>query len=96
MILLLINVFQITRNIYCAFDANPFLEVESVFLNLSKAFDKVWHECFLYKIKNNGMNRNTLQLIESFLHNRRQSVVLNDQPSSWLSIRAGVPQGLVL
>ena len=35
-------------------------------------------------------------MIESFLHNRRQKAVLNGQPSSWLSIRAGVPQGSVL
>ena len=50
----------------------------------------------LYKLRNNGINGNALQLIESFLHNRRQRVVLNDQSSSWLSIRAGVPQGSVL
>ena len=42
------------------------------------------------------MNGNALPLIESFLHNRRQRVVLNGQSSSSLSIRACVPQGLVL
>ena len=35
-------------------------------------------------------------MIELFFQNRRQSVVLNGQSSGWLSIRAGVPQGLVL
>ena len=35
-------------------------------------------------------------MIESFLHNRRQRAVLNGQSSSWLSIRAGIPQGSVL
>ena len=90
------QLISITHNIYRAFDANPSLEVRGVFLDLSKAFDKVWHEGLLYKIKNNGINGNALQLIESFLHNRRQRVVLNGQSSSWLSIRAGVPQGSVL
>ena len=47
-----------------------------------------WHKGLLYKLKNNGINENVLQLIESFLHNRRQRVVLNGQSSSWLSIRA--------
>ena len=42
------------------------------------------------------MNGNALQLIQSFLHNRRQRVALNGQSSSWLSIRADVPQGSVL
>ena len=90
------QLISITHNIYRAFDANPSLEVRGVFLDLSKAFDKVWHEGLLYKIKNNGINGNALQLIESFLHNRRQRVILNGQSSSWLSIRAGVPQGSVL
>ena len=85
-----------THNIYCAFDANLSLEVQGVFLDLSKTFDKVWHEGLLYKLKNNEINGNALQLIKSFLRNRCQRVVLNGQSSSWLSIRAGVPQGSVL
>ena len=70
------QLISITHNIYRAFDANPSLEVRGVFLDLSKAFDKVWHEGLLYKLKNNGINGNALQLIESFLNNRRQRVVL--------------------
>ena len=90
------QLISITHNIYCAFDVNPSLEVRGVFLDLSKALDKVWHEGLLYKLKSNGINGNALQLIKSFLHNRCQKVVLNSQSSSWLSIRAGVPQGSVL
>ena len=41
------QLITITCNIYRAFNANPSLEVRSVFLDLSKAFDKVWHEGFL-------------------------------------------------
>ena len=84
------QLISITHNIYRTFDANPSLEVRSVFLDLSKAFDKVfWHEGLLYKLKNNEMNGNALKLIKSFLHNRCQRVVLDGQSSSWLSIRAG-------
>ena len=86
-----INQFiSITHNIYCAFDASPSLEVRGVFLDLSKRFDKVWHEELLYNLKNNGMNGNGLQLIESFLHNRRRRVVFQSF-SSWLSTKGGVP-----
>ena len=71
------QLISITHNIYRAFDANPSLEVRGVFLDLSKAFDKVWHVGLLYKLKSNGINGNALQLIKSFLHNRSQRVVLN-------------------
>ena len=37
------QLISITHNIYRAFDANPSLEVRGVFLDLSKAFDKIWH-----------------------------------------------------
>ena len=46
------------------------VEVRGVFFNLSKVFDKVWHESLLYKLKNNEINVNTLEPIDLFLHNR--------------------------
>ena len=76
------QLISITHNIYCAFDANPSLEVPSFFLDLSEAFVKVWHEGLLYKLKNNKINGNALQWIKSFLHNRRQRFDLNGQSSS--------------
>ena len=91
------QLISITHNIYRAFDANPSLEVRGAFLDLSKAFDKVfWHEGLLYKLKNNEINGNALKLIKSFLHNRCLRVVLNGQSSSLRSIKAGLPQGSVL
>ena len=76
------QLISITRNIYRAFDANSSLGVRGVFLDLLKAFHKVWREGLSYKLKNNVINGNTLQLIESFLHNICQGVVLNGQSSS--------------
>ena len=58
------QLISITHNICHAFDANPSLEVRGIFLDLSKAFDKVWHEGLFYKLKNNGINGYILQLIE--------------------------------
>ena len=38
------QLISITHEIYNAFDCNPSLEVQGVFLHISKAFDKVCHD----------------------------------------------------
>ena len=55
-----------------------------------KAFEKVWHEGFIFKLISVGISN---ELIESFLRNRFQRVALNSQTSEWLLVKAGVPQG---
>ena len=67
-----------------------------VFLDISKAFDKVWHNGLIYKLKQNGVSGNLLNLIIDFLDPRKQRVVLNGQYSAWASAKAGVPQGSIL
>ena len=58
--------------------------------------NKVWHEGIIHKLKRNGIYGNFLGLLTDFLRNRKQSVILNEQNSSWTNINAGVPQGSVL
>ena len=86
----------ITHNIFSAYVANPSLEVRGVLLDLSKAFDRVWHDVLLYKLKSNGTDSNIFKLIKSFLNNRCQRDVLNCLSSVWKSVTAGVAQGSVL
>ena len=87
---------SITHEIYSAFDCNPSLEVRGVFLDLSKAFDKVWHDGLIYKLKSLGISGNLLKLIQNYLDNRFQRVLLNGQTSEWKPVKAGVPQGSIL
>ena len=90
------QLISITHDIHKSFDANPSQEVRALFLDISKAFDRVWHKGLLYKIKNFGIEGKLFNLIESFLSDRYQRVTINGQTSNWLPIKAGVPQGSIL
>ena len=90
------QLIAITHEIFEAFDRNPSLEVRSVFFDISKAFDKVWHEGFLYKLKSMGVSGELYNLLENHLSDRFQRVLLNGQASSWRQDLAGVPQGSIL
>ena len=67
-----------------------------MFLDLSKAFDRVWHDGLMYKMECCGISGNLHALIQSFLSDRKQRVVLNGKSSQWSTIAAGVPQVSVL
>ena len=88
------QLLYITHDIYQSFDDG--LETKAVFLDISKAFDKVWYEGLLYKLKQNGMPGNLLNIIKDFLSLRKQRVILNGPHSTWVKIEAGVPQGSIL
>ena len=88
------QLLSITHEIYQSFDEG--FDVRSVFLDISKAFDKVWNNGLIFKLKQYGISGNLLNLLSNFLRNRNQRVVLNGQTFSWADVNAGVPQGSVL
>ena len=90
------QLLSITHKIYSAFEEIPSKETRAVFLDLSKAFDRVWHEGLLYKLKCSGVSGNLLILIRNFLTDRQQRVLLNGKCSRWATVSAGVPQSSVL
>ena len=71
-------------------------EVRVVFCDISKAFDRVWHEGLLFKLAVIGCSKSLLKWFTSHLSGRRQRVVINGMISDWASIFAGVPQGSFL
>ena len=68
----------------------------TVALDISKAFDRVWHAGLLHKLKSYGISGQLFGLISSFLSNRRLQVVLDGKSSQEYPVNAGVPQGSIL
>ena len=58
------QLLSIPHEIYESFDVG--LEVRSASLDISKAFDKVWHDGIIYKLSQNGISGNLLNLPEDF------------------------------
>ena len=87
------HLLSINHEILNAFDKG--LEVRGIFLDISKAFDKVWHNGLVFKLCQNGITGD-INILQDFLRNRKQSVVLSVQCSSWADVNAGVPQRSVV
>ena len=71
-------------------------ESQVVALDISKAFDQVWHAALLNKLPSYGLSPKLCAWIGGFLFNRRISVVVDGQSSNFHPINGGVPQGSVL
>lgn len=71
-------------------------EIRVVFLDIRKAFDKVWHKGLMHKLALSGIRGNLLSWFENYLDGRCQRVIINGQSSEWANVNAGVPQGSVL
>lgn len=67
----------------------------AAFLDVSQAFDKVWHKGLLYKLKLN-IPHHYYQILKSYLSNRYFQVKYNEELSTLFPIQSGVPQGSVL
>ena len=68
----------------------------AVWVDLEKAFDKVWKEGLKLKLKRCGVSGNMYRWISSFLNNRKARVQANGKYSREKTLKEGVPQGGVL
>ena len=65
-------------------------------INFSKAFDSVWHPALFHKLISAGLPLCFARWTQSFLSDRRASVVFRNHKSRSFQVRRGVPKGSVL
>ena len=72
------------------------VQVDAIYLDFAKAFDKVDHAIFIAKLRNLGFRGNPLKVIESYLQDRTQVVNIKAYRSRAMNLSSGVPQGSIL
>jgi hypothetical protein len=84
----------LTNKIYQGLDDGD--EIAMIFLDLSKAYDRVWHTGLLHKLQKIGIRGPLLDWFKSYLTGRVQRVVYAGHASEFLELFASVPQGSIL
>ncbi len=77
---------------FCSFKRNNY----DVTLDISKAFDRVWHKSLLSKLPSYELYSSLCTFISSFLSGRFISALVGGYCSKPKSINSGVPQGSVI
>ena len=85
---------QFKRDIAQNFDNGKF--TLGVFIDISKAFDRVDHQILLNKLKHYWVNEKTLTWLQSYLYQRKQYIENTNDIKYLLEIDCSVPQGSIL
>ena len=70
--------------------------IQLIFFDVSKAFDKFWHKGLVYKLESVGIKYPLIQWFKDYLNDRKQRVIINGKSSARKNVNAGVLQGSVL
>lgn len=85
------NLLEFTTFCVDAFEKKQ--QVDCIFTDFSKAFDKLSHEVLLKKLTRIGLNENFLSWISSYLVDRYYCVMFKNDCSENFRVNSGVPQG---
>ena len=88
------QLISIVDKIYKAIEQGQ--EICLVFLDISKAFDRVWHAGLVHKLRACGIGGSLLEWLTDYLLHRKIRVVIKGQEAPWAETNAGVPQGSIL
>lgn len=88
------QLFRLTQNVSEALQQN--MVAMATMFDVEKAYDKVWHDGLLLKMRNCGLSNTTVGLVRSFLVGRDITIVINDAESTPIRLHAGTPQGAIL
>lgn len=69
------------------------LQTDSIYTDLTKAFDKICHARLILKLQCYGFSNNLIALIKDYLDNRKLFVIVNNYKSNSYFSTSGVPQG---
>ena len=85
------NLIQFTSTVIKGFVQRK--QTDTIYINFSKAFDRVNHELLIYKLNYMGFNTNLVKWISSYLKDRSQLVLFEGYLSKTINVPSGVPQG---
>ena len=85
------QLFRLTQQI--AQGLNRRQTTSAIFLDIEKAFDRVWHNGLRYKLAQLDTPPHLLKWVSNFLNNRKMQITINNKHSKTISVKYGVPQG---
>jgi hypothetical protein len=71
-------------------------QIDVIYTDFEKAFNKVPHERLISKLISYGINMDVIHWIKAFLNDRRQRIKVNGKFSKWQKVYSGIPQGSIL
>ena len=88
------QLLRICNDLCTSFDTG--INTQAVYLDISKAFDRVWHTGLISKLKAIGIRGKNVKWFRDYLSCRMQATVVKGEKCNLKRVLAGVPQGSVL